>query len=86
MMPQLHSYHLDDNPDLRSCNVLLKAIPEGGRDVESEAIADPSRLTNFYGRDRHPEVRYVRERPRPDYARASADEYELELVEDGAHG
>ena len=82
MMPQLHSYHLDDNPDLRSCNVLLKAIPEGGGSVESVAITDPSRLENFYGRDSHPVVRFVREKPRPDYGRASDDEYSLELMMD----
>jgi hypothetical protein len=82
MMPELHSYHLDDDPHLRSCNVLLKAIPSGSRDEESRGISDATRLTNFYGRGRHPVVRYVREKPRPDYARASSDEYELELIED----
>ncbi len=25
LMPQLHSYHLDDAPSLRSCNVVLRA-------------------------------------------------------------
>ena len=29
MMPQVHSYHLDDAPDLRSCNVLLRAVASG---------------------------------------------------------
>ena len=27
MMPQLHSYHLDDAPDLRSCNLMVRARP-----------------------------------------------------------
>jgi predicted methyltransferase len=79
MMPQVHSYHLDDDPDLRSCNVILKATPENeGR--TSEPIAK-DRLENFYGRDRNPRVRYVRERARIDYGKAHEDEYELELLE-----
>ena len=28
MMPKLHQYHLDDAPDLRSCNLLLKSALE----------------------------------------------------------
>jgi len=49
MMSQVHSYHLDDAPDLRSCNVILK--PTGsGQATQSVSITDPARLTNFYGR------------------------------------
>lgn len=82
MMPQVHSYHLDDAPDLRSCNVLLRAVPGNEhRASESLAIDDPGRLENFYGRDSPPRVRYVRERARVDYGKAHQDEYELELME-----
>jgi predicted methyltransferase len=82
MMPQVHSYHLDDAPDLQSCNVLLKALPGNEHGAsESLAIGDPSRLKNFYGRDNPPRVRYVRERARVDYGKAHQDEYELELME-----
>ena len=82
MMPQVHSYHLDDVPDLRSCNVLLKALPENEhRTGKSLAIDDPSRLENFYGRGYPLRVRYVRERARVDYGKAHQDEYELEFVE-----
>lgn len=83
MMPQLHSYHLDDAPDLRSCNVMLKAVPGNQRAVESKSITDPDRLANFYGRDALPRVRYVRERARVDYGKAHSDEYELEPLEPG---
>lgn len=83
MMPQLHSYHLDDAPDLRSCNVILKAVPGNARAVESKPITDPVRLANFYGRDALPRVRYVRERARVDYGKAHSDEYELEPLEPG---
>jgi predicted RNA methylase len=82
MMPQVHSYHLDDAPDLRSCNVLVKAMPGNDhRSGESIAITDPARLENFYGRDSPPRVRYVRERTRVDYGKAHNDEYALELLE-----
>jgi predicted methyltransferase len=81
MMPQVHSYHLDDAPDLRSCNVLLKALPGSRRAPESHAITDPGRLANFYGRGGHPRVRYVREKVRLDYGKAHEVEYELELLE-----
>ncbi len=81
MMPQVHSYHLDDAPDLRSCNVLLKAMPGNEhRAGENLAIDDPGRLENFYGHGNYPRVRYVRERARVDYGKAPQDEYELELV------
>jgi N4-bis(aminopropyl)spermidine synthase len=82
MMPQVHSYHLDDAPDLRSCNLLLKAVPgnEPG-ETESAAIRDQGRLKNFYGRGNSPRVRYVRQRARVDYGKAHQDEYELDLME-----
>jgi predicted methyltransferase len=81
MMPQVHSYHLDDNPDLRSCNVFLKALPENGRKVESKPV-EAERLANFYGREATPRARYVREKLRIDYGKAHQDEYELELLEE----
>ncbi len=80
-MPQVHSYHLDDAPELRSCNVIIE--PTGaGRVTDSVAVSDPERLANFYGRDSTPQVRYVRERARLNYGRAPEAEYLLELFED----
>jgi predicted methyltransferase len=81
MMPQLHQYHLDDAPELRSCNLLLSSVPNNHKVVESKPIADPERLTNFYGRAKIPRVRYVRERVQLAYGKAHDDEYELELME-----
>jgi predicted methyltransferase len=83
MMPNLHSYHLDDNPDLRSCNLIIKALPGNKPPRSSETITDPARLVNFYGRDNYPKVRYVRERMRLDYGKANENEYSLELLEKG---
>lgn len=82
MMPQLHSYHLDDAPDLRSCNLIIKARPENVERVGSQSIRDSTRLDNFYGRDTTLRVKYIRERKRLDYGRADETEYEFELLEE----
>jgi hypothetical protein len=81
MMPRMHTYHLDDNPELRSCNLIISSLPGEQRTFASEAITDQSRLENFYGKSQAPRVRYVRERKRLDYGKASEDEYRLELLE-----
>jgi predicted methyltransferase len=66
MMPRMHLYHLDDNPNLRSCNLIVNSLPGNSRNFDSEAISDPDRLENFYGRSQAPRVRYVREKKRLD--------------------
>ena len=82
MMPRMHLYHLDDNPDLKSCNLIISALPENGREVKSFPITDTNRLENFYGKGQAPRVKYVREKKRLDYGMASEDEYRLELIEE----
>lgn len=82
MMPEVHSYHLDDAPDLRSCNVLLSSVGDAPRRaVKSLAITNRQELEHFYGRDAAPTVRYVRERDRVDYGTANDNEYSLELLD-----
>jgi predicted RNA methylase len=81
MMPQVHSYHLDDAPDLRSCNLLIRGLAGNSVAEHSGPIVDPARLAHFYGRDNGPRVRYVREKVRLDYGRAHDDEYSLDLLE-----
>jgi predicted methyltransferase len=81
MMPRLHLYHLDDSPNLRSCNLIFKSLPGNEPNGPSEAISDPSRVRDFYGKGNPPRVRYVRERIRLDYGKAHEDEYLLELLE-----
>jgi predicted methyltransferase len=80
MQPQLHEYHLDDAPNLRSCNLILKALPGNQRAVKSQPIG-PRQLNNFYGRDNRVVPRYVREKKRVDYGKAHDDEYYIETVE-----
>ena len=82
LMPEVHSYHLDDAPDLRSCNVILRALPGNATQTTSAAITDPARIANFYGRQGSPVVRYIKERARLDYGKANESEYALELLED----
>jgi N4-bis(aminopropyl)spermidine synthase len=79
MMPRVHSYHLDDAPELRSCNLILRALPGSKVPGPSQQIADPARLENFYGDDNPPKVRYVREKMRLDYGKAHEDEYQFEF-------
>ncbi len=81
MMPKMHRYHLDDAPDLRSCNLMFKAIPGAARPTTSKRIVEPERLANFYGRGARPRVKYVREKLRLEYGKAHEDEYFLETWE-----
>jgi predicted methyltransferase len=82
MMSRLHSYHLDDAPDLRSCNLFLKALPNSAPPGVSEPITDEHRLSNFYGRGLGPRIQYVKEKMRVDYGKANDTEYSFELRED----
>jgi hypothetical protein len=81
MMPKMHEYHLDDAPDLRSCNLMFKAVDGTSAPRESTAIVDPQRLSNFYGRAAKPRVKYVREKVTLEYGKAHEDEYYLETLE-----
>lgn len=81
MMPKMHLYHLDDAPELRSCNLMFRALPDNKAPGESAAITDGKRLADFYGRGNSPRVRYIREKKRLEYGMAHEDEYSLELLE-----
>ena len=82
MQRKLHEYHLDDAPELKSCNLYVGALPGNGKTRrKSEGISDEIRLANFYGRSKAPRVRYVKERLRLDYGVAHDDEFELVLLE-----
>lgn len=84
MQRKLHEYHLDDAPELKSCNLYLAALPGNRPPAPSAAITDAERLENFYGLSRRPTVRYVRARRRLDYGVAHEDEYELEFLNSGS--
>jgi predicted methyltransferase len=80
MMSRMHLYHLDDAPDLRSCNLMLKALPGNQPPGPSQPVTNAAELENFYGRSASLAVRYVREKKRVDYGKANDDEYRLELL------
>ena len=81
MMPKMHSYHLDDAPSLRSCNLLFEALPGNKPPGPSERITDSKRLDHFYGRDSAPKVKYVREVKRLEYGKRHDEDYFLEMLE-----
>lgn len=85
MASKVHLYHLDDAPDLRSCNLMLKSLPGLALPAKSQPITDPVRLENFYGKGRHIRIRYVREKKRVDYGQAHDDEYRYEHFEGESH-
>jgi len=80
LMPEVHSYHLDDAPDLRSCNVMVRSVSPDKRDLASEPLR-PGDFPNFYGRGNLPWVRYVKERSVIAYGTAHESEYALEAME-----
>lgn len=83
MTRKLHAYHLDDAPDLKSCNLFVSALPgNGSRRVASASLTDPEGLRNFYGRSKEPKVRHVLELKKPDYGMAPEDEYRLEYLKE----
>lgn len=81
MQSKMHLYHLDDDPDLRSCNLFFKALPLDRSPTLSEALSR-ERLANFYGQGQPLKIRYVRERKRVDYGKAHDDEYAIEPMEE----
>ncbi len=81
MQPELHLYHLDDAPDLKSCNLLFRSRPNNKPERVSSAVIDEERLHNFYGRAKTPRVRYIREVKALNYGQAHDSEYSLELLE-----
>lgn len=78
----LHSYHLEEDPNLKSCNLFISPVP--GRlpiATESQAIAlDDPRLHNFYGKGQRPKVKYVRDKQGLNYGRAPESEYDIEWL------
>jgi predicted methyltransferase len=80
MLPQLHLYHLDDAPDLRSCSCLFRRIDPSCMQTVSEPL-ESARLENFYGKSSPLRFRYVRERTTLNTGRESDLLYTLEKLE-----
>ncbi|RJF74342.1 bis-aminopropyl spermidine synthase family protein [Rhodopseudomonas palustris] len=82
MQRKLHGYHLDDAPNLKSCNLFVTSLPDQNMITSRSNAIEKGRLTNFYGRSQVPRVQYVREIKKPDYGMASEEEYRLELLKE----
>jgi len=80
MQTNLHEYHLDDAPDLRSCNLFFRSHPDRVLPTKSHALHG-SRLDDFYGKAQPLRVKYVREKYRVDYGKALDSTYTLEHLE-----
>jgi N4-bis(aminopropyl)spermidine synthase len=80
LLPQLHFYHLDDAPDLRSCSCLFRRIDPSCMQTTSKPL-ESKRLENFYGKSSPLRFRYVRERPTLNTNRESDQLYTLEKLE-----
>lgn len=80
MQSQVHLYHLDDAPDLRSCNLFIRSEANRTPIAKSYKLHG-QRLENFYGREKRMHVRYVKEKARVDYGKAPSGTYEFEQLE-----
>jgi hypothetical protein len=81
MQPLMHSYHLDDDALLRSCNLFVEALPGNASRGESKAV-DKERLINFYGRDQNLRMRYIRSNRPLTLEGADENEWRPEYYED----
>jgi predicted methyltransferase len=77
MIPQLHLYHLDDAPDLRSCSCLFRRVQPTLMDKSSQRLSS-DRLRNFYGKNNPLTYKYVREIPSLNVNREAQQRYSLE--------
>jgi N4-bis(aminopropyl)spermidine synthase len=81
MQPLMHSYHLDDDALLRSCNLFVEALPGNLSRGKSKAVEN-ERLVNFYGRDQNLRMRYIRSNRPLTLEGADESEWRPEFYED----
>lgn len=81
MQPLMHSYHLDDDALLRSCNLIIEALP-GNADRGASQPISKERLANFYGRDQDLKMRYIRATRPLTFEGADENEWKPEYYED----
>jgi predicted methyltransferase len=78
MIPALHSYHLDDAPDLKSCALIFRKTEERGPPNVPLAA---ERIGGFYGREKPLGTRYVLPVHRLNPDKAASNTYRLEPLE-----
>lgn len=84
MQRKLHGYHLDDAPELKSCNLFLSSLPDQPLLQRTSQPISQERLSNFYGKSKEPHVKYVREKKKPDYGKAPEEEYYLDYLNEAS--
>jgi len=78
-MRPLSPMELTSAPDLRSCNLFLRAHPDRALPSKSYPL-HARRLEDFYGKSQDLRVQYVKEKARVDYGKAPDGTYELEIL------
>jgi len=76
LIPEFHHYHLDDNPELTSCSMVIRRIKYHPSAYASKPLS-PSMLTNFYGKESPLRVKYVRDLTRGGKFPSRDHEFEL---------
>lgn len=61
MVPSFHTYHLEDDPDIRSCSIIFRRIEEKKHCYSSVAL-DQTVLNHFYGENEPLMYKYVKDK------------------------
>ena len=61
VLPEFHSYHLDDVPDLTSCSIIARRLTFESAAYDSAPLA-PAELAEFYGKENPLRIKYVRDK------------------------
>lgn len=82
LQKEVHSYHLDDEPDLKSSNVFFNIKRTiDVTEYNSADISDRQELNNFYGENKRLIVKYVRSIEANKKAEMIKKDYELEYLD-----
>ncbi|MFH1982975.1 MAG: bis-aminopropyl spermidine synthase family protein [Pseudomonadota bacterium] len=80
MIPGLHSYHLDDAPDLKSCTLMIRQIKRVESCRPNVKLCN-HKLNNFYGKNSPLIYRYIKDLTGLNYGKAHDGSYKLEPLE-----
>jgi N4-bis(aminopropyl)spermidine synthase len=80
MLPEMHYYHLDDNPELRSCSLVVRRVEARTERADTKPL-DTVRLKNFYGRNNPLRYKYILEQAPLNYGKAPEALYRVVPLE-----
>ncbi|MCD7111671.1 bis-aminopropyl spermidine synthase family protein [Rhizobium sp. DKSPLA3] len=75
MQPHMHTYHLEDAPELASCAMIFRKVEKF--ELKNEPLTTEEKK-DFYGRDQHLEARFVREIAHIGRGMADPRDYKIE--------